>query len=252
LRQRRTNPSPAAGQTLDTDEVVRQFMPLVRQIAKRYSRLSPDSFEDLLQVGCMGLLKAIKAYNPEREHKASLRTFALLYIKGEIRHYLRDHSSIVHVPRRLNEISARIVQLTEEMSKELERTPTPAELSERSGYSVAEICEARQSWDTCLRYESLDATDDSEGRDDSPRVFAECVADRKHMDEITYSEEREVLSQALVRLGDRARQIIEFVYFYDLTQKETARLLGLSEMGVSRAVHSGLKRLKEILFTEIL
>jgi RNA polymerase sigma-B factor len=65
------------------------------------------------------------------------------------------------------------------------------------------------------------------------------------------SEEREVIVQALKRLGDRTRQIVEFVFFYDLSQKETAYVLGLSEMGVSRAVHSGLKRLREIIGSEI-
>jgi RNA polymerase sigma-B factor len=236
--------------TLDTDELVRSYLPLVRQIAKRYSRVNPELFEDLLQVGCLGLLKAIRYYDPNREQKASLKTFALCYIKGEIRHYLRDHSSLVQVPRRLSEISTKISQVEEELMQELEHIPTPEEIACRSGLAVADVREAQQSRDACHRYESLDATEDSEGREDT-RSLCEMVADRRHLDAIANAEEREILAQALCNLGDKTRQIIEFVFFYDLTQKETAQLLGLSEMGVSRAVKSAVKSLKEILFTEI-
>ena len=235
---------------LDTDELVRQYVPLVRQIAKRYSRVNPEAFEDLTQVGCVGLLKAIKYYDPNREQKASFKTVALCYIKGDIRHYLRDHSSVVQMPRRLSEISTRINQLEEKLMQELSHVPTPEEIALRSGYSVADVREALQSWEACTRYESLDASDESEGREDT-RALSEMVADRRHLDEIYYSEEREVLTQALRKLGDKTRKIIEFVFFYDLSQKETAQLLGVSEMGVSRAVKSATKKLKEILFTEI-
>lgn len=235
---------------LDIDQLVRQYLPTVRQIAKRYSRVNPESFEDLLQVGCVGLLKAAKAYDPNRENKASFKTFALCYIKGEIRHYLRDHASLVQIPRRLNEISTKISQAEETLMQELEHAPTPQEISVRTGLSEAEVREALQSWEACTRVESLDASDDGEGREDT-RALCEMVADRRQLDEISFSEEREVLGQALHTLGEKTREIIEFVYFYDLTQKEAAQILGLSEMGVSRALKSAMKSLKEILFTEI-
>jgi RNA polymerase sigma-B factor len=234
---------------LDSDELVKQYLPLLRRIAKRYSRVSPESFEDLMQVGCVGLLKAIKYYDLDRENRASFKTFALCYIKGEIRHYLRDCSSLVQVPRRLNEISSRIRHLEESLTQELEHTPTAAELAKHSGYSVDDVRQAQQSWEACSHYENLDSPDDA---DAETRPLSEMVADRKHLEQVHLSEEQEVLAQAMVHLGDRTRQIVEFVFFYDLTQKETARLLGVSEMGVSRAVKSGLKKLKEILFTEVL
>lgn len=236
--------------TLDCDEMVRSYLPLVRQIAKRYSRVNAELFEDLLQVGCVGLLKAIRAYDPTREEKASFKTFALCYIKGEIRHYLRDHSTLVQVPRRLSEISTKISQVEEQLMQELEHVPTAQEISDRCGISVTDVREAQQSWEACTRYESLDGGDEAEGREDT-RALCEMVADRRHLDEIANAEERELLAQALCNLGDKTRQILEFVFFYDLTQKETAQLLGLSEMGVSRAVKSSVKKLKEILFTEI-
>ena len=81
--------------------------------------------------------------------------------------------------------------------------------------------------------------------------MSELVADKRALDEQHASEERELVTQALKRLGERTREIVEFVFSDDLSQKETATVLGLSEMGVSRAVHSGVKKLRDILKTEV-
>ncbi len=236
--------------SLDTESLVREYLPLVKKIARRYSRANNLCADDLAQVGCLGLLKAIRYYDPNRQKKASFRTVAIVYIKGEIRHYLRDHASLVQIPRRLSELNNKIVHLEEVLSKKLAHTPTPAELAEHSGSCPSDILEAQQSWQICKYYESFDAAINHDSDEDS-RVLLDLIADKKHLDEQVQSEEREVLGQALIKLGEKTRQIIEFVYFYDLSQKETAQLLGLSEMGVSRAVKSALKKLKEILLTEI-
>lgn len=235
---------------LSTDEIVKQYMPLVRQISRRYARLVPDQADDLMQMGCLGLLKAVKYYDGNREYKASFKSFAAVYIKGEIRHYLRDHGSLVQVPRRYVEINSKISQLEELLIRDLDHVPSVEELAKHAGLSTQEVREAQQSWDNCRHYESLESTDDGEGRDDN-RMLAELVPDKKYVDEIRYSEDRELISQALVSLGDRTKKIIEFVYFYDLTQKETAKLLGVSEMGVSRSIKTAIQKLKEVLLTEI-
>jgi RNA polymerase sigma-B factor len=225
-------------------------MPLVRQIARRYSQYNPDSLEDLVQVGSIGLLKAVKYYDPNRARSASFKTLATCYIRGEIRHYLRDHTSIVQVPRKLTEINAQLAQLEEKLTKQFDRAPTVPELAAASGYSVADVLEAQQSWEARIHYESFDSHGEEEEREDK-RCLSEMVADRKALESMLASEERELVLQALKRLGERTREIVEFVFFYDLSQKETATVLGLSEMGVSRAVHSGLKKLRDILKTEV-
>lgn len=236
--------------TASTEEVVKEFLPLVRQIALKYSRFAPDQAEDLMQMGCLGLLKALKYYDPTREHKASFKSFAVVYIKGEIRHYLRDHGSLVQVPRKLSELNSKISQLEELLSKELEHEPTLNEIAQKAGLSLQDVCEARQSVDNCRHYESLESSDE-DGREDEQRALAEIISDKKYSDQLRYSEDRELISQALVSMGERTKKVIEFVYFYDLTQKDTAKLLGISEMGVSRTVKSALLKLKEILLTEI-
>jgi RNA polymerase sigma-B factor len=233
------------------DEQVKQYMPLVQQIARRYARFRPDCQEDLIQVGAVGLLKAIQYYDPARARTASFKTVASCYIRGEIRHYLRDHSSLVQVPRRYSELNAQLAPIEESLTKEIGRSPSVQELAARSGFAVRDILEAQQSVDACLRYESFDTPDGEEERDDN-RALSEMVADRKYQDFVLASEDRELIAQALRSLGDKTRQIVEFVFFYDLTQKETAKQLGISEMGVSRAVRSALRKLKDVLSTEVL
>jgi RNA polymerase sigma-B factor len=230
-------------------QVVRTHMPLVRQIARRYSQFNLDSMEDLVQVGSIGLLKAIRYYDPNRTRSASFKTLATCYIRGEIRHYLRDHCSLVQVPRRLSELTSQISQLEEKLTQKLKHTPTARELAEYSGFSLHDILEAQLSWEARLHYESFDATGEDEDREER-RSLTETVPDRKYQDLQRLKEDHELIAKALERLGRQNRQVLEFVFFYDLSQKETASVLGLSEMGVSRAIHSGLKKLKEILAQE--
>jgi RNA polymerase sigma-B factor len=233
----------------ETTELVRMHLSLVRQIARKYSQFQPDSFEDLVQVGAIGLLKAIKYYDPHRARTASFRTLATCYIRGEIRHYLRDHCSIVQVPRRLTELNTQLSQLEEKLTRSLDRAPTVPELAAASGFSVEEVLEAQQSWEARIHYESLDGNSDEDERDDR-RSLSEVVPDKRYQDLFNTSEDRELINQALKRLNGRTREIIEFVFLYDLSQKETAYVLGLSEMGVSRAVHGALRKLKEIMASD--
>ena len=246
----RQSPKSDQANGVQAEAVVKEYMPLVRQIALRYARLAPDQGDDLMQMGCLGLLKAVKYYDENRQFKASFRSFAAVFIKGEIRHYLRDHGSLVQVPRQFSVINSKISQLDEILTRELDHTPTLDELAERAGYTTQEVREAIQSWDHCRHYESLESSDDNDSREDL-RVLSELVADKKHIDELNYSDDRELISQALVSLGERTKKIIEFVYFYDLTQKETAKILGMSEMGVSRNLRKALQKLKDVLLTEI-
>ncbi|MBY0358910.1 MAG: sigma-70 family RNA polymerase sigma factor [Candidatus Obscuribacterales bacterium] len=244
------SPKMDISKSVDQDGLVRQYLPLVKQIAKRYAHVTGENVDDLTQVGSVGLLKAVKYYDANRENKASFKVFASVYIKGEIRHYLRDHGSLIQVPRKLNDVRTKISQLEEMLSRESERTPTVSELAARSGFTQDEVREARQSWENCHHYQSLESSDDNESPDEG-RLLSELVADRKSLDELKYSEDREIISQALVSLGERTKQIVEFVYFYDLTQKEAANLLGVSEMGVSRAIRKAMLNLKEVLLSEI-
>ncbi|MBC8000213.1 MAG: sigma-70 family RNA polymerase sigma factor, partial [Leptolyngbya sp.] len=169
--------APAFLKEEETVELVRQHMPLVRQFARRYSQFNPDYMEDLIQVGSIGLLKAIKYYDPRRTRSASFKTLATCYIRGEIRHYLRDHCSLVQVPRRLTEMNSQLSQLEEKLTKVLDRAPSVGELATHSGFSVQEVLEAQQSWEARIHYESFDSMEDDD-RDDR-RSLSETMPDKR-------------------------------------------------------------------------
>lgn len=246
-----TRESDNSLQTRIDEALVREYLPVVKQIARRYSRASAASLDDLVQVGSLGLLKAVQGYDRDRCRNASFHSYAQLFIKGEIRHYLRDQAALIQQPRRLSESAARIVTVEEALKRELQRTPTLDELSLRSGLSVAELVETMQSSDACHFYDSLDGGTSEDDCNLSDRGLSEVLADKRQTEAMERAELREILVHSLRNLGAKTREIIEFVYFQDLTQKETAQLLGWSEMKVSRAVKKGLAKLKEILLTEI-
>lgn len=242
---------PPVGRTTAVDEkIVTDYLPLVRQIARRYSRASGVSLEDLIQVGAVGLLKAVKGFDAQRCKNATLHGYAALFIKGEISHYLRDQASLVRTPRRLFDAGNKLSRAEEALKTECGRSPTLDELSMRSGLSVEEVLDILQARDACTFYQSLDGPASGEDLDESAPL-AETIADERHIGAIERAEMREAIAQSLKNLSAKSRQIIECVYFEDLSQKETARLVGWSEMKVSRAVRAGLRKLKELLLTEI-
>ncbi len=203
--------------------------------------------DDLIQVGAIGLLKAVHCYNPHHPNKASFKTLATCYIRGEIRHYLRDYASLIHVPRHLMEVYAQIAVWEERLTQTLKHTPTTKELAAYSGFSEKEILEAQRCADARQYYESLDTSD--EEVQEEKRSLSETVPDRKYQEWQVRKEERDYVAMGLHHLSDRNRKILEHIFFQDLSQKETATKLGLSEMGVSRAVTESIKKLKQIIQT---
>lgn len=233
----------------DLSRLVTKYVPLIRHIARRYHPFSADSMEDLIQVGSIGLLKAVKYYDPNRARSASFKTVATYYIRGEIQHYLRDQCFPVHVPRTLIEMKARIAQMEERLTKELARTPSAQELANASGCSLQDIIEAEQSLELQTYDDIFDSFDDPEEVAHC-QSLSEILPDQKYQAWQHASEEREQIVQALKRLGEPMQVIVEFIYFYDLSQKETAAVLGLSEMNISRGLHRALKKLRYLLTTD--
>ncbi len=245
-----TTSTPRQTEQMDEgiDARVRDYLPLVSQIAARFNRASSVSKEDLVQVGALGLLKAIRGYDRERCKNASFRSYATLFIRGEIQHYLRDQASLVQQPRRVVDSAARLAVAEEQLTRELERTPAAVELAMRAGLPLSAVVEAQQARDACTFYDSLDQCDTGE---DQLGTWSERLPDRNQIEKIEEAETRAIVGNAVRSLGAKSRQVIEYVYFDEMTQKETARLLGWSEMKVSRAVRKALTKLKAILLTEI-
>ncbi|APB32981.1 RNA polymerase sigma factor, sigma-70 family [Gloeomargarita lithophora Alchichica-D10] len=232
----------ATGDIRLRNRLVQANMGLVRQEAYRCQHWCREPLEDLMQVGVLGLIQAIERFNVERG--VALSSFALPYVRGAIQHYLRDQSPALRLPRRWLELQQRATQVVGQWRQTQGREPTAAELTERLGISLPEWQEAQMAWQN----QSLVSLDmcigDEEGR---PLSLGEQMCDPEYRSFQLAQEDRLRLEQSLVHLESRTREILEFVFFHEFTQKEAADYLKVSVVTVSRHMKKGLKRLQELL-----
>lgn len=214
------------------DAIVTRFMPLARQLARRYGRGA--ELEDLEQVAALALLKAIGRFDPERG--LAFSSFAFPTIVGELKRYLRDHAWSVRVPRALQELHLRAERATRELTAELGRAPTPAELAERVDSTVELVLEARQVT-TARHAVSLDQRLESD--DEGGLVPDVAVED----DGFKTAENSAFLGGLAETLTERERLILRLRFERDLTQTEIGEIVGLSQMQVSRVLRNALARM---------
>ncbi|WP_432197313.1 RNA polymerase sigma factor SigF [Streptomyces sp. bgisy027] len=217
--------------------LIEMNLSLVRYAASRF-RTRGDSLEDVVQVGTIGLIKAIDRFEVSRE--VEFTTFAVPYIVGEIKRFFRDTSWAVHVPRRLQEARAELAKATEELSSRLGRMPTTRELSELMSLSEEEVIEARKA-SNCYQSASLDAavTADAENGES---VLADLLGEEDPSLELV--EDFHSLAPLIAGLDDRERRIIHLRFVEELTQAQIAEQIGVSQMHVSRLISRILKQLR--------
>ncbi len=218
------------------DELVTMHLPLVHHLARRY-RDRGESFDDLVQVGTVGLIKAVDRFDASKG--VAFSTFATPTILGEIKRHFRDRTWAVRVPRRLQELQAQVTRRTDELTRTLNRAPTVRELAESLEVSqddILDAIEARQAYATS----SIDAGSNDEGVDSSP------LADRLGEDEPAFEaiEDRESLRPLLEQLPERERQIIMLRFFRNMSQTQIAEEMGISQMHVSRLLARSLAELR--------
>ncbi len=228
------------------NQLVRINLGLVRKEAHHWVNQCTESYEDLLQVGSMGLIRAIERFDISKGHAFS--SFAMPYIRGEIQHYLRDKGSSVRIPRRWQTLQHQATVITRELQVQLHRQPTDREIATALEISLAEWQEIKLAFRNRAPL-SLDAPIHED--DDGSMSLADLVPDNRYQSFQLAQEDQIRLQQALVQLENRTREVLEFVFLYDLTQKETAERLGISAVTVSRRVKSGLKLLKKLMVTPL-
>jgi RNA polymerase sigma-B factor len=220
------------------DKLVEMHMPLVEYLARRFSGRN-EPLPDLVQVGAIGLLKSIDRFDPDRGLEFS--TYATPTILGEIKRYFRDSGWLVHVPRRAQELQATLATSRAELSQELQRAPTVAELAERTGLREEDIVEAL---DAARGYSGvpLDAlTDENHGGNAAQAMLAQ-------LDErFEQVERREMLRPAMEALPERERHILLLRFVAGKSQTEIATIVGVSQMQVSRLVTRSLAKLRSAL-----
>jgi RNA polymerase sigma-B factor len=224
-----------AGDAGAREELVHRFLPLARQLARRYQRRG-EPIDDLVQVASLGLLLAIDRFDPSRQ--TALSSFAIPTILGELKRYLRDHGWAVRVPRSLQERIVRVEEATEALWREQGRPATPSEVAERAQTTVEHVLEARQAararWAV-----SLDAPGDEED--------AGAPANRLAIEEPGFllAEDAATTERLMRVLTDREREILRLHFREDLYQSEVAERVGVSPTHVARVLRRSIEVLQE-------
>ena len=226
------------------NQLVQLNLGLVRREAHRWIRQSDESFDDLMQVGSLGLIRAIERF--ELSKGFAFSSFAIPYIRGEIQHYLRDRSATVRIPRKWQSLAYQSRQAVSILREKFERQPTDQEIANYLEIPLTEWSEVKLAMRNRSLL-SLDAPVLDENADSAS--LSEMLPDTKYRSFQLAEEDRIRLHQALQQLEERTRNILEFVFLFDLTQKATAERLGISSVTVSRRVKQGLKHLKSLMLS---
>ncbi|MEU6770476.1 RNA polymerase sigma factor SigF [Streptomyces sp. NPDC046759] len=224
--------------------LIEMNMSLVRYAAGRFRSRGPEEMEDIVQVGMIGLIKAIDRFELSRE--AEFTSFAIPYIVGEIKRFFRDTTWAVHVPRRLQEARVQLARATEELRSRLDRNPTVKELSELMSLPEEEVREARLAANG-YNSASLDAAIGTS--EDGEAALQDFIGVEDGALELV--EDFHALAPLIAELDERDRRIIHMRFVEELTQAQIGEHLGVSQMHVSRLLSRCLARLRErMLITE--
>jgi RNA polymerase sigma-B factor len=223
---------------VDRELLVERFLPLARQLARRYQR-PEEPFDDLFQVACLGLVKAIDRFDLGRD--VAFSSYAVPTILGEIKRYFRDRTWSVRVPRDLQELALRVDREVSELSTDLHRQPTIDEIAAVVGADAEQVLEAMEA-SAAYRATSLSLP---RGDDDEA---GETLGDTVGVAEDGFgrAEDRATLAQLLQTVSPREREVLRLRFEEDLTQAEIGELIGVSQMQVSRIIRQSISRLRTV------
>jgi RNA polymerase sigma-B factor len=224
-------------------QLIERYLPLARSLARRYERRG-ESFDDLVQVASLGLVKAIDRFDPERG--LSFSSYAVPTMLGELRRYFRDSGWALHVPRAMQELVLKVNSAVERLSGELGRSPSPQQIADELSLPVEEVLEALAA---NAAYDTAPLDMPLRSRDDEGQTVAETFGELDDRFELV--EDRTAISRALKSLPERERLILQLRFVEDLTQSEIAQRIGVSQMHVSRLITRSLAILREGLSEEV-
>jgi len=225
------------------EQLIEQYLSLVRSLARRYAYRG-EQLEDLIQIGSIGLIKAIDRFDINRG--VELTTYATPNIIGEIKRHFRDKGWSVRVPRGLQELNVKLSRLVEELTVQLGRSPTIPELAKASGAEeelVLEALESGRAYSSVSLSTGLGSGDDDDELDPLETLGTEEPG-------YQMSEEWAVLEPGLRVLDERERMILHLRFFDGLTQSQIAQQVGISQMHVSRLIRRALEKIREEIQVE--
>jgi RNA polymerase sigma-B factor len=220
------------GDTRARDQLAEEMVPLARALAGRYTGRG-EPLDDLVQVACVGIMKAIDGFDLSREVRFS--SYATPTVLGEIKRYFRDKTWALRVPRGLQELQIEVAKARDKLTTTLGRSPTVQELADAVGQPFEEVLQTIQSQDA-RRTRSLD---EPTGED---VTLADSLGQRDP--DIARAEMRVLLDEAMDVLSERDQAVLRLRFEGDLTQTEIATRVGVSQMQVSRIIRSSLTKLR--------
>jgi RNA polymerase sigma-B factor len=220
------------GDALARDRLAEEMLPLARALAGRYAGRG-EPLDDLVQVACIGIMKAIDGFDLSREVRFS--SYATPTVLGEIKRHFRDRTWALHVPRGTQELQLKVAKARDEMTNELGRSPTVEELAKKVEASMEDVLDALQS----AQAHRTRSFDEPAGEDST---LAESLGTADP--ELGRAEIRVLLDDAFVVLSDRDREILRLRFEEDMTQTEISDRIGVSQMQVSRLIRQALARLR--------
>ncbi len=224
------------------EQLIERYMSLVRSLARRYSYRG-EQLDDLVQIGAIGLIKAIDRFDIDRG--VELTTYATPNIIGEIKRHFRDKGWSVRVPRGLQELNVQVTKLIEQLTTQLGRSPTIPELAKAAGVEEEAVLEALESG---RAYTSVSLSTGGGSDEDGELDPLESLGTIEHEYEI--SEDRAVLAPGFKVLDQRERNILHLRFFSGLTQSQIAAQIGISQMHVSRLIRRSLEKIREEIAEE--
>ena len=219
------------------EELIRRFLPLARQLARRYRR-GNEPLDDLMQIACLGLVKAVDRFDPDRG--VAFSSYAVPTILGELKRYFRDTGWSVRVPRSLQERALAVHHAVERLGRRLGRSPTPAEVAEALDLTLEQVLEAMEA---ALAYEAISLdTPRSSGEGDDGSVSDTLGEEDARFELVEYGA---TLGPCLRDLPPRDRLVLHLRFVEDLTQTQIAERIGVSQMHVSRLIRKALGHLRD-------
>ena len=218
--------------------LVDNYRDFVYFLARKFANRG-EPLDDIVQVGYLGLIKAIERFDPDLGYEFT--TFATLTVAGEIKRYFRDKGTAIRFPRRLQELHHSVLRVNEQMKNELGREPTVGELAERLGVSPDDVTEAMEMGPAYVPV-SLDQPIGTSDSQESRSVAEQIGGADPELDRV---EMRDVLDRAMEHLTPRERAIMAMRFYEQMSQSEIARRLGISQMHVSRLQRAALEQLRK-------
>ena len=220
---------------MNRDRLIAENLGLVHACANRF-RGKGVEYDDLYQVASLALIKGVERFDERKGLKFS--TFITPTITGEIKNYFRDRSRLVHLPRKVSELRVSIKREAEKYLAETGKNATAKELAARLGVSEEEVLRCSEAGGVV----SLDSTVDHEG--DSISLHDVLPAEENIFEDV---ENRDAVRAALSTLSDQERALVKYRFGHELSQMETAKRMGVSQMNVSRMERKILQKLRENL-----